>query len=136
MSKPRTKPSWRAATPTVRTVILWSVAFYALGLIVIFTLITRAGFTPQSMRWLIGLNVLALPFWVAFPIAGVRDHRRRKVQLADPAFHACLRCGYDLSAHADGAGGPERRCPECAEPFEPATNRAAWRKAFGLPIET
>lgn len=127
----RTKPTWRAATPTVRTVGLWALAFAGVGLIAIFALIARDGFTARSMLWLVGLNVLAFPVWVALPIAGVRDRRRRQRELEDPNFRACLRCGYDLGALPDETPNP--RCPECAEPYDPHTNRATWRKALRLP---
>lgn len=53
-----------------------------------------------------GVGVLALA-------SGVLEDRTHKRRDARRCHGRCMNCGYSLT------GLPERRCPECGQPFEP-----------------
>ncbi len=125
----RTRPTWRASMPATRALMIWGGAVYGLGLVVIFVLIMRAGFTAASMRWLIGLNVLVVPVWIGLPLTIARDRRRTR-RFGEAGFAHCLRCGYDLTGLPEGGSGAHQACPECAQPYDLVATRCAWEHAL------
>ncbi len=121
----RERASLRASLPATRVVTLWAVGLMVVGLGVIGTMMAWHGFTPASLRWLIGLAVLGVPFWLGIPLAAARDRKRMR-RIVEDGGRACLGCGYALAGL-----GAEGRCPECGEGYEAKRNAAAWRRTQG-----